>query len=171
MLFIFFFPQCLIKVHVHIKGPESWNKVQVHSNRSSTIPQKTLLLKHLVSSPALSAGTLWHHYITMLHLCIIHASRLVWHSCSVVSSDAGSGVCELTNQRLAFERQALKRQRDEVCFRQRTEYILYLWFFYLIYFFLRNIFFVFFFFFLFLDSNPEGFLSIQCVEVFQLWVM
>ena len=47
----FLFRQCYINFLVHIKDLESEN-VKVHTNRSSSLPQKTLLLKCLINSPA-----------------------------------------------------------------------------------------------------------------------
>ena len=50
---------------MHVKG--HLRKVsQVHANWSSALPRKTLLLKHLVSSPAIN-------FVTMSHICIIYA--------------------------------------------------------------------------------------------------
>ena len=50
-----------------------------------------------------------HHRVTHLHnLCLL---RMIYHSCSVVVSGAGSGVCELTNQsRLCIQEAGPYRQ-------------------------------------------------------------
>ena len=78
-------------------------KVEVHT-KSSSLPQKTLFLKRPISSLTIGPVTLWHHNVTMSHICIIYALLLVWHvkcikhSCSVDVSSAISGVFELTNQ-------------------------------------------------------------------------
>ena len=57
----------------HIKGSReckiSWRlkKVKVCTYRRSSVPQKTLLLKRLVSSPAFTSVTLWHHNASTCH--------------------------------------------------------------------------------------------------------
>ena len=48
-------------------------KVKVCTNRSSSVPQRTLLLKRLASSPASNYVTSRHHTVTESHICII------WH--------------------------------------------------------------------------------------------
>ena len=45
-------------------------KVKVPNGRSSPLPQKTLLLKCLVSRPALNSVTLWHHTVSPCHTFI-----------------------------------------------------------------------------------------------------
>ena len=65
------------------------------SNRSSSLPQKKLLPKRLVSSFPFNLVTLWHHTTSLSHtlqnLCLGSAHEVV--------SGAGSGMFELTNQR------------------------------------------------------------------------
>ena len=46
--------------------------------RSSSLPQKTLLLKRLISSPAFNSMTLWHHTTSSCHVYIINDTQLVW---------------------------------------------------------------------------------------------
>ena len=58
MLFHFFpFLKCFKKVSVHVKDLES-KRGQVCTNRSSSLPQKTLLLKCLISLVDFNAVTL-----------------------------------------------------------------------------------------------------------------
>ena len=64
------FIQCVL---VHVNDHKS-KRVKAGTNRGSSLPQKTLLLKHLVSSPDFVTS----HYDTMSHICIINAWRLVW---------------------------------------------------------------------------------------------
>ena len=84
-----------------------WNifnvkKVNIRTNRSSSLLQKTLLLKaSSVVTPFNSNVTLWHH--------------------SMSPCSAGSGVCELTNQRILGNRGGgvLKIQKLKQRFRYR----------------------------------------------------
>ena len=48
--------------------------VSVHTNRSSPLPYKTLLLKCLISSPAFNqCDFVTSHYVTVSIICIIYA--------------------------------------------------------------------------------------------------
>ena len=62
--------------------------------RSSSHPQKTLLLKRFIRSPAFNSVTLWHHPTSPRRICIIYTFIAIlahrnWFR---------SAVCELTNQ-------------------------------------------------------------------------
>ena len=89
-------------VLVHLKRVLKVKKVKVGTNRSSSIPQKTLRLKRPISSAALNSFGSAIHHVTHLHidwqLVLQVMVRVVQNSCSVVASGAGSGMCELTNQ-------------------------------------------------------------------------
>ena len=67
MLFHVFFLSCQCVVHaknLKVKSPKvCW---------CSSLPQKTLLLKRLVSSPTLNSVTLWHR--TVSYICIMHTA-------------------------------------------------------------------------------------------------
>ena len=69
-------------------------KVNVHTDGSSSLPQKMLLLQLLVSSPAFNSVTLWHYTMSPCHICIIYTHQLYWTH----KHWFRSGVCELTNQ-------------------------------------------------------------------------
>ena len=74
MLFVFVLPPVFyILVHVYraCKRPSNGEKVKVHTNRSSALPQKALLF--LVSSPAfnsITSITLHHHVTHLYHFCL-----------------------------------------------------------------------------------------------------
>ena len=53
------------------------NEVKVWTNRSSSLPQKTLLLKRLVSGPAFNSVTLWHHITSPCHKFAHHCRILI----------------------------------------------------------------------------------------------
>ena len=46
-----------------------FQKIKFNTNRSSSLPQETLLLKRLISSPDFNSVTLWHH-TTLHNLCL-----------------------------------------------------------------------------------------------------
>lgn len=60
--------QCFIHVSVHVKDLKI-KKVKVQTNRSSAFPQNTLLMKRLVSRPAVTSQ-LRHHVRRLHHLCL-----------------------------------------------------------------------------------------------------
>ena len=64
----------------HIASGACKRSLKVQANRSSSLPQKTLLLKCLVSRPVFNSVTLLHHTtITVSHSCIINVQLLVGH--------------------------------------------------------------------------------------------
>ena len=42
-------------------------RLKVHTNWSSSLPQKRLILECLASSPAFNSETSWHHYLSSCH--------------------------------------------------------------------------------------------------------
>ena len=74
-VFCFLLLQCFMCVFLHEKDLRSKKKKKTNStpNRSSSLPQKTLLLKRLLSRPPFNSKTLWHHHVTnYLHnLCLV----------------------------------------------------------------------------------------------------
>ena len=115
-VFDFSFLQCFIYVLVHVKDLESKKKI------SSSLPQKTMLLKRLVIVPPL---ILWLCDITPCHTFVLFMPSVGlvcknWFSTALLFA-AGSGVCELTNQRRrdiqegGFKETGAKTE----CFRQR----------------------------------------------------
>ena len=50
-------------------------KVNVCNNRGYSLPQKTLFLKHLTSSPAFKSVTLGHHTVPSSHSVHLHDTQ------------------------------------------------------------------------------------------------
>lgn len=85
------------------------------TSRSSSLPQKPLLLKHLVRSVTFSYVTSWHQPTPPCHTFTSFTSkRLVWHVIFdfTVVSGAGSGVRELTNQSSLKGQQLMQSSSD-----------------------------------------------------------
>lgn len=80
----FLFLTCVISILVHVKFLVI-KKVKIHIDESSSLPQKTLLLKWLVSSRdvVLTCDFVTSYCITISHLCIINKyihsrSEAIW---------------------------------------------------------------------------------------------